>query len=57
MNEFSQGLNFQDAYDVLVNQQGVQISMDQLKMVVENLSNDGRLYTTIDEDHHKPTDE
>lgn len=36
---------------------GIVISLDQLTKGVEQLCNDGRLYTTIDEDHHRATGE
>jgi len=43
--------------DVLstVNRNGTQLSLNQLKKIIDKLLEDGLLYTTVDEEHHKIT--
>lgn len=36
---------------------GVNIQPNNLVAVIRQLCDDGRLYSTMDEDHHKPTSE
>jgi hypothetical protein len=50
------GLKFDEAMRILKSQ-GIMISMDQLVKAVDTLCNEGRLYTTIDDEHYKPTTE
>jgi len=35
--------------------QGLHISLDKLNQGVQQLCEDGRLYTTIDDQHYRPT--
>lgn len=51
----SGGLSFQNALRNIQNS-GTNISMDQLMRTVSQLCDDGRLYSTIDENHYLPTD-
>jgi hypothetical protein len=48
------GLRFTDAL-ALLKKKGVNITQDQLIRGVQHLCDEGRLYTTIDDEHYKPT--
>jgi hypothetical protein len=50
------GLSYHDAL-ALLKQKNINISMDQLHRGVQQLCEDGRLYTTIDDEHYRPTSE
>jgi len=50
------GMRYEEVMATLKSR-GITISFDQLTKGVEQLCNDGRLYTTIDEDHHRATGE
>jgi replication factor A2 len=49
-----EGLHYGEVQQVL-RSNGINISQDQLVRVVVKLCNNGRLYTTIDEEHYRPT--
>ena len=53
--DYSMGPNFQQVLHAL-GQMNVNITLHQLRQEVDFLSNEGQLYTTIDEDHYKPTE-
>jgi hypothetical protein len=48
------GLHNQEVLQIL-KRQGHSITLDQLIRTVQQLCEDGRLYTTIDDEHYKPT--
>lgn len=48
------GLSYHDALTVL-RQKNININQDQLVRAVQSLCEDGRLYTTIDDEHYRPT--
>lgn len=49
-----EGMHYGEVIQVL-RSKGINISQDQLIRTVSQLCNDGRLYTTIDEEHYRPT--
>lgn len=49
-----EGLKYDEVLRILKGQ-GLNLSYDQLVKTVDQLCNDGRLYTTIDEEHYRPT--
>lgn len=51
-----EGLSFERAFNVLQSM-NVRITMDQLRRGAQQLCEDGRLYTTIDDEHYRPTAE
>jgi len=55
-NPDSGGLAYQNAL-MLLQKRNINISMDQLVRTVSQLCDDGRLYSTIDENHYRPTGE
>lgn len=50
------GLSFSEVLQILKNR-GIMITKDQLVRVVSQLCEEGRLYTTIDEEYYRPTTE
>ncbi len=50
----SGGLHYNTVLDKLT-RQGVALNMDGLMRTVAQLCDDGRLYSTIDENHYRPT--
>ncbi len=48
------GLKYDEVMNIL-KRKGVNINFDQLVRGVQQLCNDGRLYTTIDDEHFLPT--
>lgn len=55
VGENSSGPSLNDVLNSL-NMTGTQISMSELRKAVDYMSNEGLLYTTIDENHYKPTE-
>eukprot|EP01039_Chlorochromonas_danica_P000284 gene284-303_t len=51
-----EGLSFERTFNVLQSM-NVRITMDQLRRGAQQLCEDGRLYTTIDDEHYRPTAE
>jgi ribosomal protein L20 len=52
--KYQAGLSYDQVLSSL-KQQGININLDQLCKGVAQLCEDGRLYTTIDDEHYKPT--
>lgn len=50
------GLSFTEVLQILKSR-GIVITKDQLVRVVSQLCEEGRLYTTIDEEYYRPTTE
>ena len=48
------GLSYHEALQAL-ERQGLKIGRDQLVASVQQLCNEGRLYTTLDDEHYGPT--
>ena len=46
-----------DVMLAMLNNSGLNINMNQLRACVSQLCDDGKLYTTIDDEHYKPTTE